>query len=103
MDILAIIFSGIAALFAFLSFVNLDLKKLKTVWRTRRIIRKLGGVKEIKIMSGEEFIENYYNKIGREPKVKEIAQIEEMTGSNFTFSFEKLFGHEIPLRERLKL
>ena len=103
MDILAIIFSGIAALFAFLSFLNLDLQKLKTVWRTRRIIRKLGGVKEIKIMSGEEFIENYHKKIGREPKVKEIAQIEEMTGSNFTFSFEKFFGHEIPLRERLKL
>ena len=103
MDILTIIFSGIAALCAFLSFVNLDLQELKTAWRIQRTIRKLGGAKEIKKMSGEELLENYRKKIGQEPILKDIAQIEKMTGSKFTFLFEGILRHETSLRERLKL
>ena len=85
MDILTIVFSGIAALCAFLSFVSLDFQRLKTEWRLRKAIRKLGGAKKIRKMTGDEFIENYHKEIGQEPIVKDIKRIEEITGANFTF------------------
>ena len=67
MDILAIIFSGIAALCAFLSFANLDFQELRRTWRLRKTIRKLGGAKKVRKMTGDELIGNYQVKLTVNP------------------------------------
>ena len=86
MEILVIIFSGIAAICASLSFFNLDFKELKVKWKTWRTVRKLGGVENTRKMTdGSELTEEYSKKMGREPTLEELMRIEKMTGVNLKY------------------
>ena len=102
MYILAIIFSGIIALCAILSFFGLNFPKLKTEWKLRRIICKLGGAKEIREMTGEEFSEKYSKEVGKKPVMRELLRVQEITGADLPFySFSELiFRREEGLSRR---
>ena len=56
------------------------------------MIKKLGGVEKMKVMSIEELADQYLKKVGRKPTVGDIKRIQEMTGLNF--KYENLLSRE---------